>query len=113
MWRHRSVHGHQSDEQDDYWEHRPAHTRGDSEKDHRTRERSVNKEKRSKGLLDRISFRALNISVKGRLKGVRRARRVKVHFRGTRPNSFAQPEHSKQLPIKTKWGILSMTLALN
>ena len=73
----------------------------------------INKEKRNKGLLDRISFRALNISVKGRLKGVRRARGVKVHFRGTRPNSFAQPEHSKQLPIKTKWGILSMTLALN
>lgn len=62
-------------------------------------------DRRRKGLQNLvkcINFKGLNVSVKGRLKGVRRARKVEVHFRGTRPNSFAQPQHFYQSPIKTK-----------
>lgn len=59
-------------------------------------------ESRENYLVDYIFFKGLNLSVKGRLKGVRRARTVKVHFGGTRPNTFSQPQHFRQLPIKTK-----------
>jgi hypothetical protein len=53
------------------------------------------------------------LSVKGRLKGARRARKMQRHFGSTGPNTFNKPSQSNQRVIFTKWGAWNLRTSLS
>ena len=55
----------------------------------------------------------LNISLKGRLKGARRARRLVHNWGSTGPNSFNKRSKSNNTNIYTKWGIWNLKTSIS
>ena len=55
----------------------------------------------------------LELELKGRLRGVRRARRKVWRVYGVSPSTLSRPHQQTSMPINTQWGVLNLKVLLN
>jgi len=55
----------------------------------------------------------LSMSVKGRLRGVRRSRKLELIEKGVSANTLAKEHKFIQVPISTKWGIWNLKISVS
>lgn len=67
---------------------------------------------KKRSLFKKTKLKGLQVSLKGRLKGVRRARKNIKHFGTVAPNSLRKVIKFNQQPIYTKWGIWNLKVHL-
>jgi len=69
---------------------------------------------RSKLSLDSTrKVHGLSISVKGRLRGVRRTRKLELIEKGVSANTLGKEHKFIQVPISTKWGIWNLKISVS